>query len=730
MGRKESAVAKFDSDRLSTITAHLRMYRRQYLTGVTVAKYVLTAAAVILGFIGFGGLVWPHTAGDFRNALQTWLDAWYNTAGLLTLHLPRKFEQPDVPWELQVARFLLPALGLWLSLQVYLRLTRQKFHILTLFRLSGHTIVVGPGARAIAIARLCKADDPKRSFVYITDTEDDAALAALDELGVIILHAPPLLLDTYLRANLKRAESIVVAGNKSIDNIRACELIRSFALDQRPADLPSLSLVVAIDSPEMAAVLDASFHEARDRRIDYRLLDPLDNVAREVSRQILPLLGAPSGPPAVVMIGWSGAAPSIYRRLLRNGPPGFQLVLADANAERTKSELFASAPGLSGLSGLRFITCDSGPSLLGNAALTDTLRTLPVAAIIVSGDSDDSNFRAAIQLRRFARVQRLWTPPLYVQQQGSEIALDPLKKLIAAEMLDVSRIYAFGSIDEQFAPNSVLNRFDEPMARAVHEAYLQEMRSQNPDAKATPNTAPWEELMETFRAASRAQAEHIDVKLANVHCCRVFVGGGADFTFSDDEVERLARLEHWRWCVDRWLNGWTFGTKKNVELLQHDQLKPYEELSVGQKDLDRQPIRNLPKLLALSNSAIRREQHVRFEPARVSADDALETLVTEADACTRAGTVPIVDVNLARPGDLKLTRELQQRGLAVRLILDHPFSVLAERLARENLADLVDALDAAREVIASSDFAQLELSAETAQEPTSTGPAAGIANAA
>jgi len=729
MGRKESAVAKFQSDSRSTITAHLRTYRRQYVTGVTVAKYFLTAAAVILGFIGFGGLVWPHTTHDFGNALQTWLDAWYNTAGLLTLHLPRKFEQPDVPWELQVARFLLPALGLWLSLQVYLRLTRQKLNVLTLFRLSDHVIIVGPGNRAVTIARLCKDADRGRSVVYVTNTENDATLADLDALGIIILHSPPLLIDTYVRANLKRAESIVVAGDRSIDNVRACEMIRSFALDQRPAELPALSLVVAIDSPEMAAVLDASFHEARDRRIDYRLLDPLDNIARGVTRRLLPLLGSPPAPPAIVMIGWSGAAPAIYRRLLRNGPPGFQLILADRNAELMKSELFASAPGLSGLSGLLFITCDTGPSLLGNAALTDALRTLPVAAIIVSGDSDDSNFRAAIQLRRFARVQRLWTPPLYVQQQGSEVALDPLKKLIAAEMLDVSRIYAFGSLDEQFAPDSVLHRFDEPMARAVHEAYLREMRSQDPNAKPTANTAPWEELMETFRAASRAQAEHIDVKLANVECCRVPMEGSADFAFSAEEVEQLARLEHWRWCVDRWLNGWTFGSQKKVELLQHDQLKPYEDLSVGQKDLDREPIRNLPKLLALSHSAIRREQHVQFEAARISGENAAVTLAAEAEACTRAGTVPIIDINLTQPADLRLARELQQRGCAVRLILDHPFSVLAQLFARENLADLVDALDAARDVIPSPGFAQFAQT-ETAIEPGSTDPVAGIANAA
>ena len=704
----------FESDRLSIIAAHIRANRSQYVTGLSIVKLVLTGTAVILGFIGFGGLVWPHSTNDFANVFQVWLDAWYNTAGLLTLHLPRKFEQPDVPWELQIARFLLPALGIWLSFQVYLRLTRQRLRFFALFGLSDHVIVVGPGTRARTIAQLCKAEDPKRSLVYITDAEDDTTLADLSALGTIILRAPPLVADTYVSANLKRARSIVVAGERSTDNIRSCDKIRSVALSQRAADVPALSLVVAIDSPEMAAVMDASFHEARDRRIEYRLLDPVDNVAEGLTRRLLPLLGSSSGIPAIVMIGWSGAAPAIYRRLLRNGPPGFQLALVDQSAELTRSALFASAPGLAGLSGLTFITSDTGPSLLANTHFAEALRNPHLAAVIVSGDSDDSNFRIAIQLRRFARAQHLWTAPIYMQQQGSDIALDSLRKLIAAETIDVSRIYAFGSVEEQFAPASVLHTVDEKMARAVHERYLEEMRSQAPDAKPAPNTAPWEDLMETFRAASRAQAEHIDLKLAHVKCCRVAGEGGADFAFSGEEIERLARLEHWRWCVNRWLDGWTYGTQKKVELLKHDQLKPYEDLTEGQKDLDRAPIRNLPKLLALANSAIRRAHYISVDSARFAGDDGADALSIKAEACRQAGMIPIIDVTLAQPGDLTLARDLQRRGQAIRLILAQPFSVLAQSFPRECLADLVDALDAAREVVPAPALEQAVETAESA----------------
>jgi len=317
------------------------------------------------------------------------------------------------------------------------------------------------------------------------------------------------------------------------------------------------------------------------------------------------------------------------------------------------------------------------------------LRTLPLAAIIVSGESDESNFRVAVQLRRFARTQQLWTPPILVRQQGSDLALESLKKLIATETTDVSRIYAFGSSDEQYAPKAVLHRLDETMARAVHEDFL---RGPFGDP-ASPGTAPWEHLLETFRSSSRAQAEHIDVKLAYAGFRRVPQPGGSAFVFSDQEVERLAAVEHWRWCVDRWLDGWTSGEKRQDELLKHDLRVPYEKLEEERKDQDRLPVRNLPKLLASADAAIRREMQISIGSARVLAPDAIEKIVCEADHWKRAGHIPIVVLKLTSREDVWLARRLQQQGITVRLEMPKPFGVLAETLAPEELTQALDAAD-------------------------------------
>jgi voltage-gated potassium channel Kch len=671
----------------------LREQRRKYMHFRSLVKWILSGVAIVLGFIGFGGMVALKSLLHLHDIGQGWqsvTDAFYKTLGLLTLRLPRQLEETGVPWQINWARFLLPALGIWLSIEAYWRLARQRMHFFSLFRISDHVIVVGPGARAHKITQQCRASEDARHVIYISEHEDQAVLADLHALGVFTLHGSPIEPDTYIRAKLKRARAVIVAGEGGMENIPACNTIRDVAREGRASNLAALSLIVAIDSPEMAALLDASFHEIRDYRIEYRLLDPADNVAQVLVKRLLPLLGSPNGAEAIVMIGWGGPAPAIFRRLVRNSAPGFGIIVIDRNAEVTKGALLASAPALSELSGLRFIATEASPALLASAAVTEVLTTLRIGAFIISGDNDETNFRIAIQLRRFARTHGLWTPPIYVRQQGSGAAFYALK-LVEGEAIDVSRLHHFGSLEEQFGAQGVLRGRDETMAQAVHQDYL----AHSPIGS-EPNCAPWEELLETFRSASRAQAEHIDVKLANAGCRLVPGGSTASFAFTSEEVERLAVLEHWRWCVDRWLDGWLYAPEKKVDSLKHNLLVPYEQLTESVKDYDRAAVRNVPNLVAIGKSTIQREQCIVVDAEQVDEPGTEEKVAADAEAVRRAGMFPIVVLRLASKHGLELARDFQQRGLAVRLVLNGAVTALLAALPRQ---DLIRGLDAADDVI-------------------------------
>ncbi len=168
------------------------------------------------------------------------------------------------------------------------------------------------------------------------------------------------------------------------------------------------------------------------------------------------------------------------------------------------------------------------------------------------------------------------------------------------------RMIAVGVKDRVFQIAASLRPVRELLAQAVHQEYVRHQRRQGispgPDRPAVPF---WETLGEDHRAASRAQAEDFKRKLALVGRKAVHVPDGLIelASFTDEELERLARDEHDRWCVERKRQGWTYGTPRCNEKKRHPNLVPWEDPRLDEKarDIDRMAIRRLPSILAMAD---------------------------------------------------------------------------------------------------------------------------------
>lgn len=69
-------------------------------------------------------------------------------------------------------------------------------------------------------------------------------------------------------------------------------------------------------------------------------------------------------------------------------------------------------------------------------------------------------------------------------------------------------------------------------------------------------------------------------------------------TFTTEEVERLAIIEHNRWMAHRYINGWDFGQVRDDNLKLHPSLIPWEILSESEKQKDRDTILRIKLLLS------------------------------------------------------------------------------------------------------------------------------------
>lgn len=154
----------------------------------------------------------------------------------------------------------------------------------------------------------------------------------------------------------------------------------------------------------------------------------------------------------------------------------------------------------------------------------------------------------------------------------------------------------------------------EILARAIHDDYVCRKREQGasgPDAR----LGSWEQLPETLRHSNRAQAMDIEGKLVAVgmELAATAVGDGDSVQFTEPEVTYLARLEHERWCAERIQDGWRLGPSGDAKRKQSPYLVAWDSLPEDVRNLDRDAVRGIPRLVALAGLTIHR---VKGSPAR------------------------------------------------------------------------------------------------------------------
>jgi len=145
------------------------------------------------------------------------------------------------------------------------------------------------------------------------------------------------------------------------------------------------------------------------------------------------------------------------------------------------------------------------------------------------------------------------------------------------------------------------------IARAIHENYRQgKTRVSTTD---DPASAPWDKLPDNLKESNRQQADDIFSKLLRIRCTVVKVIGrkAVKMTFTKDEVEIMAEMEHGRWNVERLLDGWKPGEKRDVDNKISPSLTSWNKLPEDVKEWDRDTVRKIPEFLAKVGLEIQRQ---------------------------------------------------------------------------------------------------------------------------
>jgi hypothetical protein len=148
----------------------------------------------------------------------------------------------------------------------------------------------------------------------------------------------------------------------------------------------------------------------------------------------------------------------------------------------------------------------------------------------------------------------------------------------------------------------------EEIAKAIHSRFRQKHRKIK--TKGDPAMRPWRDLSEGLRESNRLQAMHIPAKLKQIgYTFAPKSTKNPPVTFSDDEVEQLAILEHDRFVQERRLAGWKWGTERDPANKISPFLVSWEALKGMENDpqeWDRDAVRDIPIVLDKAGFELRK----------------------------------------------------------------------------------------------------------------------------
>jgi hypothetical protein len=570
---------------------------------------VFWVMAIALGYIGFSN--YSSATGQ----AHTLWDSLYRTLQLFGLRAGDV--SGPVNWQLQVARFLAPAVAIWTALVALAVILRDQLLLLRLRRMRNHTVICGLGRKGLLLAESF-LENGEQVVVIERDGNNDLIGRCRDS-GAIVLFGNATNPRILRRARVNVAKHLIsVCGEDGINAevaVHAREIVRN-------CKGRSLSCVVHVVDPQLCQLLRE--YEMGIGKLDTFALDffnVFDSGARVMLNQCPPFDKTDEEKAFkthIVVIGVGRMGQSLVvnaaRKWRDRGSENHKrlcVTLIDREAEKRMESLYLGHHGLDMLCELVPHSIDvRSPEFERAAFLFDNQEQYDLKAIYVCLDDDSLALATALKLDRQTITRNLRVP--IVVRMTHDSGLATLLRVGERERDNFCGVQAFGLLDHACTPDLTHNCTYEVIARAFHEDYVQAELAKGVTPDGNPSLLPWEDLPEDLKDSNRSEAKHILAKLKAIGC-DIAMTGALDsplFEFAPEEIELMAKIEHERFVKERLGKGWRYGHTKDLAKKMSPSLVPWEQLSEEDKEKDRVSVRNIPKLLSMVGFQIYRFRNV------------------------------------------------------------------------------------------------------------------------
>ncbi|MFN0019536.1 MAG: NAD-binding protein [Pirellulaceae bacterium] len=579
----------------------MKLLRRWFTWPRAVAACALMPA-ILLGTWGFY-IDLTRSGRTDTDSVWFWLSIIYSTLQLFVMEFNVANEKAELPWQLHVAR-LLAALFLGLAIwEALSRLFQDQWQEWRLSRLKGHAIVCGLGRRGAQLVQGLLAHRFEVVAVELNDTNEHLASCAAQGAIVLIGDAADPALIT--RAGIRRADYLLIASESDRVNLEIALRAKEAAVTNSRRREQALKCLVHVSEWEVAEI----FRQHRvltspDLHFDAQLLSYFEESAR-LALATVPLDVAPARNVRLVIVDFSPMGEAILLQAIRighfAGGRGVEVVVLDARAMEREREFMVRYPQAPCAGHIRFLA-QSLEDAETRRHLIDW-ATDPAAHLAIAICRDDDILSLALALSLPAQVLEQPTTVYIWQNQPQD-----LKQILSGSRGGGARLVPLGAEEPMASAATILEDRLDRLAMAIHNDYVQARIADGSHNPADLTHQEWSYLGQGFRNSNRAQADHLDVKLRAVHCRRVLTAHPEKTVtvFTPREVEMLAEMEHARWCAERFLAGWTYGTPKDKIRKISPDLVPWANLPEPIREYDRQAVRRLPEHVALLGEEIER----------------------------------------------------------------------------------------------------------------------------
>jgi len=537
---------------------------------------------IVLGVTGYANL---HPDGSLSDQL-------YKTLGLFTFGFSAS--TGNIPWQLDVARWLAPALLSYAAVKTILLMLHGQLVLLRIRCLQDHAVVCGLGEYGWPVVQALAGKGIPT--VVIEPDPMHSHLGWADNAGVYVLPGNARDANNLVKVNVTQAKYLLAVTENDAANTEM--IVQAYQLKQADPESPLLKCIAHVQSHELAAVLydDAVFSQD-SAHFSACIINRQQLAARWLLLQHGPDTELIHDIPRldeirVLLLGSHAFVEDLIVRLAKLGHYGtahpIHITLAGPQAAAQLEVINKRWPVLPDIINIK--AKDIALSFLSAQNVQQLINSFKPHLIYLCAADTESTLIGAKALARLA----LHCPVIVCQ-----FADDLLTRSIEPAFQSHTRFKFVYPTREIFAVAAIFNATQDQLAIAIHNHYVEAQIAAGDTAANNTSLVRWEDLPETLKDANRNQADHLQIK------CRVITGSlhytpeQIEHALSDKKIlERLARMEHERWVAEKRLDGWHYTEgAKNIAARLSPSLVSWEQLPESERQKDRDAVHNIPSLL-------------------------------------------------------------------------------------------------------------------------------------